>query len=280
MPPKNPWQHEVVHLNNRGLDVLHPIEQVDADHYSRMEDVKSLQEGTITPRPGTSLVAAVALATGTPIITASDVKNHGDGANNTAYTSSGATAFGNNKLYLMSIFGVAATGIAPSMSSITGGNLTWVQVAQITFNTIASPTATVSVWRGLVTSGATTTTFTYTWNKTVQTGLAQLWEFSNVDTSGTNGSGAIVQSDTFQSDSTAAPLITLNSFGSPVNATFGAFADGEQTGTLVEGSGFTNATMPSTTTLAEWVNVADTTVDCTRTGAVDMGGVAIEIKAA
>lgn len=63
MPAKNPWQHEVVHLNNKGLDLIHPIEQVDAEHYSRMEDVKSLQEGTITPRPGTSLINAVAFDT-------------------------------------------------------------------------------------------------------------------------------------------------------------------------------------------------------------------------
>ncbi len=60
MPAKNPWQHEVVQLNNKGLDLIHPIEQVDKDHYSRMEDVKSLQEGTITPRPGTSLINASA----------------------------------------------------------------------------------------------------------------------------------------------------------------------------------------------------------------------------
>lgn len=62
MPAKNPWQHDVVQLNNKGLDLIHPIEQVDAEHYSRMEDVKSLQEGTITPRPGTSLVNSIAFA--------------------------------------------------------------------------------------------------------------------------------------------------------------------------------------------------------------------------
>ncbi len=66
MPAKNPWQHDVIQLNNKGLDLIHPIEQVDAEHYSRMEDVKSLQEGTITPRPGTSLINSSALNGGTP----------------------------------------------------------------------------------------------------------------------------------------------------------------------------------------------------------------------
>ncbi len=64
MPPKNPWQYDVNQLNNKGLDVIHPIEQVEKDFYSRMEDVKSLQEGTITPRPGTSLINAIAFASG------------------------------------------------------------------------------------------------------------------------------------------------------------------------------------------------------------------------
>ncbi len=61
MSVKLRWHHDVVQLNNAGLDLLHPIEQVDKDHYSRMDDVKSLQLGTITPRPGTSLINSAAL---------------------------------------------------------------------------------------------------------------------------------------------------------------------------------------------------------------------------
>lgn len=60
MPPKNPWQYDVNQLDNKGLDVIHPIEQVPKGFYSRMENVKSLQEGTITVRPGTSLINAAA----------------------------------------------------------------------------------------------------------------------------------------------------------------------------------------------------------------------------
>lgn len=281
MPAKNPWQHDVVQLNNKGLDLIHPIEQVDAEHYSRMENIKSLQEGTITPRPGTSLVNALAFATSSPTITASDVKNHGDGSNNTEYTSGGGTvAFANNKLYLCSVFGTSAGGGAITVTGITGGaGMTWVKVAEAQFKTVSSPVATVAVFRALVTSGAGGGNITFTYSVVAETGLMQCWEFSNVDTSGTNGSGAIVQSDTFANDSTAAPVITLATFASSINAAFGAFSDGEQSGTLVEGSGFTKGTMPSATTLSEWKNTQDITVDCTRTGAVDMGGVAIEIKA-
>lgn len=65
MPPKNPWQYDVNQLDNKGLDVIHPIEQVEKGFYSRMEDVKSLQEGTITPRPGTAIINAIEFAQGT-----------------------------------------------------------------------------------------------------------------------------------------------------------------------------------------------------------------------
>ena len=281
MPPKSPWKHQTIKLINQVLDVLHPVDQVDENHFSRMEDVKSLQEGDITPRPGTGLLNVTPLESATPVITATDMKNHGDGSNATGYTSGGGNIpFVNNRLYLASVFAVSQGGGPISGTTCSGGNLTWVIVEDAQFKTIASPNACVTVFRALVTGGAGSANLTFNLSTTAQTGLMQLWEFTGVDLTGTNGSGAIVQSDTFASDSTAASLITLSAFGSGIHATFGAFSDGEQTGTLVAGSGFTNATMPSATTLAEWVNVADTTVDCTRTGAVDMGGVAIEIRKA
>ena len=279
MPAKNPWQYDVNQLNNKGLDVIHPIEQVDKDHYSRMEDVKSLQEGTITPRPGTSLINAVALQSSGPIITALDLKQHGDGSNNTQYTSSPPFIdFKDNKLYLCAVFGRSAGGGPVTVSSIVAGSLTWVKVAEIQFKTIASTTAVCAVFRALGT-GTTDTSLTFTYSTTVQTGLMQLTEFSNVDLTGTNGSGAIVQSDTFASDSTAAPLVTLAAFGSVQNATYGAFSDGESGGTVVAGSGFAGFTMPSPTTLTEWRNDNDTTVDASAGGATAFGAIGIEIKA-
>ena len=284
MPAKNPWQHEVVQLNNKGLDLIHPIEQVDAEHYSRMEDVKSLQEGTITPRPGTSLVNALAFSTGTPVITAVDVKNHGDGSPSTGYTSGGGNVFFDvNKLYLCAVFGISnPNGSAGPITAttVTGGPGTWVKVVEIQFKTISSTNACIGIFRKLVTSGAASANISYNYSTTADTGLMQCWEFSNVNTTGTNGSGAIVQTGTFASDSASTGLVTLNTFSSGINAAYGAFSDAEQSGTMVPGSGFANGSMPSATVLAEWKNAQDTTVDCTRSeGAVDLGGVAIEIKA-
>lgn len=88
---KNPWLHDIIPLNNKGLDLIHPIEQVGKDNYSRMEDVKSLQEGTITPRPGTSLVNSSAFETETfPQLDTND----SSGAASICVTSGSSNAFG------------------------------------------------------------------------------------------------------------------------------------------------------------------------------------------
>jgi len=56
------WQRQVIKFNNKGLDLIHPVDQVDEEHYSRFINVKSVQEGSLQPRPGSSLVNAIALS--------------------------------------------------------------------------------------------------------------------------------------------------------------------------------------------------------------------------
>jgi hypothetical protein len=56
MPIRNPWSNEIVKFDNKGLDLIHPVDQVDSQHYSRFINVKSVQEGSLQPRPGSSLV--------------------------------------------------------------------------------------------------------------------------------------------------------------------------------------------------------------------------------
>jgi hypothetical protein len=87
MPAKNPWQHDVVHLVNKGLDIIHPIEQVDAEHYSRMNNVKSLQEGTITPRPGTTILNATTFDIAKFAAGTESETEHGCGTGNVGVTS-------------------------------------------------------------------------------------------------------------------------------------------------------------------------------------------------
>jgi hypothetical protein len=110
-------------------------------------------------------------------------------------------------------------------------------------------------------------------------------EFSGIDTSGTDGSGAVVQSVTNSGTPLSSLTVTLAAFGSVDNATYGTFStNGNVTG-WTPGSGFTliheqaNATDgPSFAT--EFRADNDTSVDATQPGSGDMGGIAVEIKAA
>lgn len=64
MPIQNPWRHQVVQLVNRGLDLIHPIDEIDAEHFARLTNVESVFEGEIQPRPGTSLINSSAIVGG------------------------------------------------------------------------------------------------------------------------------------------------------------------------------------------------------------------------
>ena len=62
MPIQNPWKTQIIELINRGLDLIHPVDQVDSEHFSRLTNVESVLEGDIRSRLGTSLVSAAAIS--------------------------------------------------------------------------------------------------------------------------------------------------------------------------------------------------------------------------
>jgi hypothetical protein len=108
-------------------------------------------------------------------------------------------------------------------------------------------------------------------------------EFGGVDTSGTNGSGAIVQSatninETFNTGMT----VTLGAFSSASNATYGGLWTYTSTsGGITPGSGFTElgeSIRVRDTIETEWKSTNDTTVDGTWASS-QSEGIAIEIKA-
>jgi hypothetical protein len=109
---------------------------------------------------------------------------------------------------------------------------------------------------------------------------------ANVDTGGTNGSAAIVQTATGSGTGTALSA-TLAAFGDAANGTFGAgavYAGGMSSWTV--GTGFTalaslaNGFSIDSHMLTEYRDDNDTSVDATAGSSGDWGMVAIEIKAA
>lgn len=214
-------------------------------------------------------------------VTMTALTSGGDGTDLSSYVTASITPT-TNRLVLITIQNSKGTG--PATPTVTGCGLTWVQVATDTYNTIASSGKRLTVLRAMGT--ASTGTLTIDYAGATQTGCSwSVAEFGGTDTSGTNGSGAIVQSGTAANDGGATPpLVTLAAFGSPNNATYGAAALLGSTA-MTAGSGFTQihsvaTTVPNIELQTEWRSTNDTTVDHAGGTTNDWAAAAIEINAA
>jgi len=210
-------------------------------------------------------------------VTAAHLTDGGQETGGTSYQTPSITPSA-NKLVLASIW--TDDSVNSCMPTLAGNGLTWVRInsqivdhGEITlFRAMgASPSSgvvTISCGSGNNTS----------WGWSID-------EFSNIDTSGTNGSGAIVQNNTNGARGVSSLTVTLGSaFSSSQNATYGAFGS-EDTYTFNAGSGFTMLGQEvygtDSVVMSEWRNDNDTTVNVSCTScAADIVGVAVEIKAA
>jgi hypothetical protein len=179
-----------------------------------------------------------------------------------------------NRLVLAAIE-VSKASAVPT-PTLSGCGLTWVQVGTAAFAT----TSRCTLFRAM---GSAPTSGVVTISAASTTGAAwSIWEFGNVDTSGTNGSAAIVQSNTGSDNSATSATfsITLAAFASANNATYGCVNVGAAT---TPGAGFTELDevtylTPSNGVEVEFKNTNDTTVDWSVAAASKWEGVAVEIK--
>jgi len=130
-----------------------------------------------------------------------------------------------NRLQLLAILN-SRTGAAASTPTVTGCGLTWTQVDTQTFASAASNQRRLTVFRalGTPTPGALTVDF----GGVTQSGCQwRLTEFQNIDTSGSNGSSAVVQSAkaAVSADGQDTSLsVTLSAFAASYNRTYVAVA--------------------------------------------------------
>ena len=182
---------------------------------------------------------------------------------------------GANRLILAAFYARHAGG-TPS-ASLSGNGLTWVQIANINWAPAAA--ITLYLFRSMGASPSTGA-ITISFGAAVVHGVWIVDEIASVDTTGTNGSGAVVQSATNSADA-ASLTVTLAAFGSADNGTYGTFAQGGSQ-TITPGTGFTElAEIAPANGLAmntEWRNDNDTTVDASWAVGTLCGGIAIEIK--
>ncbi len=233
----------------------------------------STDDVAITVSPVGSLLAAKAAA----IHSSSDASS---------YAFAPVTA-SNNRLYVVFVSTSITTGTAPSATSVSGAGLAFTEIGT-PGGLLYSGTPglrRIQAWRALVGSGAGTGSIAISLDGT-STGMdAALLEFDGVDTSGTNGSGAVAQSATNQATSATALTVTLSAFASVGNRPV-AFFNHRVAEATTEESGYTELdegshSSPTAGAECEWhASTADTTPSASWLTNAAAGGFAIEVRAA
>lgn len=213
-------------------------------------------------------------------ITASNLTSGGVGTNTSVATASISPA--SNALVIVSVSSRNASATPPAtIPTVTGASGTWVQIATVSDGSAGA--RTVTLFRDLSASpgsGALTIDFAGVSQGSIAWSIEQ---FQNTDTTGTHGSGAIVQNGTANpaTGTTTSLLITLPAFGSTNNAGYG-FIRNSGAAAITVGSGFTHLSGGASTggvTDSEW-KLNDNTVDWSwASQSVTSVAMAIEIKA-
>jgi len=219
-----------------------------------------------------SLAFLVALKAAQGVVT----PNHLATACSTAAGSSFTTASispGANRLVLAWVSDRITTPPTPTLS---GNGLTWVQQgSSITFGTNGRFTL-FRAMGALPTSGSVTISF----SKSVNYACWSIVEYDGVDTSGTNGSGAVVQSVTGTAASTSL-TVTLAAFADANNVATGGFATTVNS-TYTQGTGFSiygSAVQTTALSIAtEGLPTNDTTVDISVAASTTIAGIAVEVR--
>jgi hypothetical protein len=206
-----------------------------------------------------------------------------DPADASSYSFASITA-GNNRLYVVFVGTSIGSGTAPAATSISGAGLTFTEIGTpggLLYS--ASPgVRRIQAWRALVGSGATTGTIAISLDGISTAIDAVLLEFDGVDTSGTNGSGAIVQSATDLATGASALTVTLAAFADASNRPVAFFIHRAAEATT-ETPGYTELddaqhSSPAAGAECQWhATTADTTPAASWLSLADVGGFALEI---
>lgn len=205
----------------------------------------------------------------------------GSNTDASSYTTASISPTANN-LVLAWVY--SAAGSTPNVPTVSGGGVTWVQVATVLDSTSQKRLTLFRAMSAVSTSG----TVTFDFGGQTQTGCTwSIIQYDHVSTRGTNGSGAIVQTDTEASAGSVSSLTsTLSSFASTQNAAVGGFGYALNSTDGVVGSGFThtgerNQGSPNMAMLTEFRNSPDTTVDMSiGASSVPMVGISAELAVA
>ena len=187
-----------------------------------------------------------------------------------------------NALVTVAVLTHQSSTAAPAPTLTGGGMAAWDLVATTTFNG-ATPLDRVTIFRAM-SAAPGSGPITITSSVTVSNCQWIVSQWDGVETGGTNGAGAIVQTGATSGAAVNGLTVTLGAFADPADVGYGVFGIASATVAATAGGGFTRIDeQPSgegTTgdLFAEWA-VNDNTVDATW-ASKSAGGLGVEIKAA
>lgn len=208
----------------------------------------------------------------------------GSSASNGPWTTASITP-PSNSLILLTVTIRNGSSVNPTTPSVSGNGLTWTLINSKVFDTAGTSRKTIFLFRAMGGSpSAGTVTITQAETETNANWIID--SIPGADISGSNGSGAVVQSavNSDETGSAAGLTVTLAAFTSTNNATYGAFVN-DVPNVWTAGSGFAQVGASNAATMdafTEFKSSNDTSVDGTFTNVagVTTGGIAIEIKEA
>ncbi len=188
-----------------------------------------------------------------------------------------------NALVTIAVIGHTSTAASASPTVTGGGMSAWVEVATITFNSVATPLKRMSIFRAM-SAGPGSGPITISFPTTESNAAWVVSQWTGVDQSGTNGSGAIVQTKTAGADGVSSIATTLSALGSPNNVAYGVVGTNGSALGITPGAGFTEISeqkpAEGTNTIIDALFASNqTAVSASWSGAFAAAILAVEIKA-
>jgi hypothetical protein len=214
-------------------------------------------------------------------ITANPLDSAYDGTDGLTYKTLNFTP-GANRLVLLAIVATRGASAGPPPQP-TIDIETWDLVRSLNYDVSGATQSAIFLFRALNASPSSGQR-TFTFSATCTSCAYSVVEFDGVDTTGTNGSGAIVQSaDTGANLDATSASVTLAALGSASNAAYGMFVHQSNEVTAPETTpAYTElhdvrGGSPSLALETEWV-INDTTPSASWVTSAACGGIGVEIK--
>lgn len=193
------------------------------------------------------------------------------------YATTAANPINANSLVLCCVVSSLAAWAKPT--GVSGCGLTWVEVTSTNYNGSAHG---ISLWRSMTNAATPSATVTATFANSQTGGNIWVEEFSNVDTSGVNGAGAIVQA-VMKTNAIANPSLTLAAFGNAKNAGSAYFGNVANGFSGSPEAGWTEQcdqgyNVPATGEYAMRQLLVTDTTPTVMVGAQQWAGIAVEVK--